>query len=60
MIEKEKLHLGQTVVVGAKRNKIGIIDGLTQTFAGVKILGGGYEFYGYDEIGVSEEAPANV
>lgn len=50
MAKKEQLHLGQAVVVGAKKNKIGIIDGLTQTFAAVRLIGGEYKFYRYDEI----------
>lgn len=49
MVEKEKLHLGQMVLAGAEK-KEGVVDGLTQTFAGVVLLGGGYGFYGYDEL----------
>ena len=49
MVEKEKLHLGQLVLVGANREPA-VIDGLTQTFAGVRLQGGGYEFYGYEDI----------
>lgn len=49
MAEKEKLHLGQVVLVGAER-MVGIIDGLTQTFAGVRLDGGGYVFCGYGEL----------
>lgn len=49
MAEKEKLHLGQVVLVGAER-MVGIIDGLTQTFAGVRLDGGGYVYCGYGEL----------
>lgn len=42
MVNKEKLHLGQVVLVGAEREQ-GVIDGLTQTFAGVSLQSGGYE-----------------
>lgn len=51
MVAKEQLHLGQVVLVGADKVK-GVIDGLTQTFAGVSLQGGGYDFYGYDEMEV--------
>ena len=51
MVAKEELHLGQRVLAGAEK-KEGIIDALTQTFAGVIILGGGYEFCRYKEIEV--------
>lgn len=43
------MHLGQVVLVGADKMEA-VIDGLTQTFAGAQLLGGGYGFYGYDEI----------
>ena len=49
MVNKETLHLGQLVLVGANREPA-VIDGLAQTFAGVRLQGGGYEFYGYDAI----------
>lgn len=49
MVEKEKLHLGQLVLVGAKREPA-VIDGLAQTFAGVRLMGGGYKLCGYNAI----------
>ena len=52
MVAKESLHLGQRVLVGAEKRPA-VIDGLTQTFAGVIIQGGGYEYYGYDQLEVA-------
>lgn len=49
MVRKETLHLGQVVLVGAEKREA-VIDGLTQTFAGVDIPGVGYKFVGYEEI----------
>lgn len=49
MVDKRDLHLGQMVLVGKER-KPAVVDGLTQTFAGVFVLGEGYEFCDYDEI----------
>ena len=37
-----------------------VIDGLTQTFAGVKMLEGGYEMVGYEEIYTFEEVADGV
>lgn len=61
MVKKEKLHLGQLVLVGAKREPA-VIDGLAQTFAGVRLQSGGYEFCGYDDIRLEKglEVPAYV
>lgn len=53
MVDKRDLHLGQMVLVGKER-KPAVVDGLTQTFAGVFVLGEGYEFCDYDEIEVEE------
>lgn len=49
MVDKTKLNLGQRVLVGDEM-KEGVIDALTQTFAGVVLQGGGYGFYNYDRI----------
>lgn len=49
MVDKNTLHLGQVVLVGEKKEPA-VIDGLTQTFAGVKLQGGGYDFFGYEEM----------
>ena len=49
MVRKETLHLGQVVLIGAEKREA-VIDGLTQTFAGVDIPGVGYKFVGYEEI----------
>jgi len=60
MVNKETLHLGQLVLAGAKMEPA-VIDGLTQTFAGVRFLSGGYEFCGYDAIQLKGmEVPAYV
>lgn len=55
MVDKTKLHLGQEVLVGDDKRPA-VIDGLTQTFAGVMLLGGGYDFMSYDEISEKEVA----
>lgn len=59
MVDKTKLHLDQVVLVGEER-KMAVIDGLTQTFAGVKMLEGGYEMVGYEEIYTFEDVADGV
>lgn len=48
-MDKTKLHLDQVVLVGKEKKKA-VIDGLTQTFAGVRMMDGGYEMVGYCDI----------
>ena len=49
MVEKETLHLGQKVLVGDEKEP-GVIDGLTQEYAGVMMEYGGYEYVDYGEL----------
>ena len=49
MINKEKLHLGQEVLVGKERLR-GVIDGLTQNYAGIIIVGGPLMLVNYNDI----------
>lgn len=49
MVDKTKLHLGQVVLVGTER-KPAVIDGLTQTFAGVAMRDGGYDLVEYEDL----------
>lgn len=55
MVSKEMLHLGQRVLVGAEKREA-VIDGLTQTVAGVVYVGGGYDFCEYEELELEEAA----
>lgn len=49
MIAKETLRLGQEVLFGSERTKA-IVDGLTQTFAGLMLENGGYMYADYSEL----------
>lgn len=53
MVKKEELHLGQKVFYGADREEA-VIDGLTQTVAGLIVNGKGYVFSDY--MGIFAEA----
>lgn len=49
MIPKETLHLGQEVLVGDRRERA-VVDGLSQTFAGVIVNGGPLMIVAYEKI----------
>ena len=49
MVIKETLHLGQEVLIGDRREKA-VVDGLTQTYAGVIIKGGPLMLVEYADI----------
>lgn len=56
MVAKEMLRLGQVVLVGEARERA-VVDGLTQTFAGIKLeCGGGYRIADYGELYVQGQA----
>ena len=49
MIAKETLRLGQEVLFGISRERA-VVDGLTQTFVGLVLAGGGYVYCDYSEL----------
>lgn len=49
MIAKETLRLGQEVLLGSSREHA-VVDGLTQTFAGLVLADGGYVYSDYSEL----------
>lgn len=49
MIAKETLRLGQEVLLGSSRERA-VVDGLTQTFAGLVLADGGYVYSDYSEL----------
>lgn len=59
MVDKTKLHLGQEVLVGEVKEvglvvKSGVIDGLTQTFACVRLENGQFMMCGYEIIFIGD------
>ena len=51
MVIKEKLHLGQEVLVQVEdRQEKAVIDGLTQNYAGVIIMGGPLMLVEYEDM----------
>ena len=49
MMVKEKMRLGQEVLVGSER-RLAVVDALTQSFAGVVLAGGSYEMVRYEDL----------
>ena len=57
MLVKEEMRLGQKVLYGDARESA-VVDGLTQTFAGLRLDRGGYVLADYSDVHAREDREA--